>query len=54
MNNDQRAQRYRDRADYMRRMAREASDVEVRDELQKIARQYDALADNAGQPGSPA
>lgn len=47
-----RALRYRDRADYLRGMARRTDDVQVRNELQRIARECEARAARA--PGEAA
>ena len=46
---DSRAQRYQDRADYLRGMARKSTDAEVRAELQRMAKEYEALADQSRQ-----
>lgn len=42
---DPRVQRYHDRATYLRGMARKADDAGVRAELQRIAKEYETLAD---------
>lgn len=48
-----RVQRYQDRADYLRGMARQANDADVRAELQRMAKEYDTLAVQAGKLSSP-
>lgn len=47
------AQRYQDRADYLRAMARKTSDAETRAELQRMARTFETRAERspARRPG---